>query len=140
MNQRPPAGVFTLSALAVLALAPLRANHRRMAGTPYCALLLALFAGGVAAAVADDEASPAPCGSSPAVVSGWTGREEGIARHGQLPVACLQALVRECSEAAQETFLDGASAALCSIRYEALLRHGFGGDFEALLAWWRRRR
>lgn len=36
--------------------------------------------------------------------------------------------------------LDLGSAAICSIGYEALLKRGFNGDFQALIGWWRRQR
>lgn len=108
-----------------------------------CALIsLAAFAGPACAAPepAADESAEVACGGRPLPVSPWSGREAAIASQGALPPTCLQALVRECADAAQENFLDGGTAAACSVRYEALLRHGFGGDFEALLAWWRQQR
>jgi hypothetical protein len=59
-----------------------------------------------------------------------------LAEYQRLPQHCLQALVTTCSEAANRTFLDFGSAAVCSFAYEALLTQGFGGDLRALLAWW----
>jgi hypothetical protein len=55
----------------------------------------------------------------------------------QLPEACLKALFMACDEDANRRILDPGSAAICSIGYEALLKRGFGGDFHALLGWWR---
>lgn len=88
---------------------------------------------------------PANCGSlgsqdAALLAAPWANREASLQAHGRLPPACLQALVRQCLQASEARFLDGGSAALCSVRYEALLRHGFEGDFEALMAWWRRQR
>lgn len=45
-----------------------------------------------------------------------------------------------CSGAAIRQHLDRAGVAACSIGYDVLLRHHFGGDFDALLAWSRRQR
>ena len=89
--------------------------------------------------VAGAPAAPVPAREcpSPPGLSPWTDRVEAIRQHGELPQACLKALMRECSRASEQAMLDGDQAITCSIRYEALLRHGFGGDFEALLAWWR---
>ena len=60
-----------------------------------------------------------------------------ISRYEQLPELCLKDMFLACSEAAGETLLDGGSAAACSLNYEALLRRSFGGDFNALMVWWR---
>jgi hypothetical protein len=56
----------------------------------------------------------------------------------QLPERCLKALFIECAEDAGVRILDLGTAAVCSIGYEALLKRGFGGDFHALVGWWRR--
>lgn len=64
-------------------------------------------------------------------------RARTLARFEQLPVGCLNVLFLRCSRDAGERFLDLGDAAVCSIGYEALLRRGFDGNFEALLAWWR---
>ena len=67
-------------------------------------------------------------------------RGETLAWFEQMPERCLKSLFMECADAASERFLDLGSAAICSIGYEALLKQGFGGDFHALIAWWRRER
>lgn len=72
--------------------------------------------------------------------AGLLDREESIRAHGRLPTPCLMALVRDCGDAANEAILGVDEAITCSIRYEALLRHGFGGSFPQLLQWWRSRR
>ncbi|MFD0667129.1 hypothetical protein ACT80S_05390 [Ramlibacter sp. MAHUQ-53] len=103
-----------------------------------CLLALSALLGGALEAAAE----PAPqgvladCGGTLAPPDPWSAREAAIAAYARVPPACLRSLVRACSEAAAASFLDGGTAAVCSVRYEALLRHGFGGDFRALLAWW----
>jgi hypothetical protein len=65
-------------------------------------------------------------------------RERTISSLKQMPESCLKSLFIDCSRAADESFLDLGSAAYCSMGYEALLSKGFGGNFHALLGWWRR--
>jgi hypothetical protein len=67
-------------------------------------------------------------------------REGTIFSLQQMPESCLKSLFIECSHAAGERILDLGSAAFCSMGYEALLSKGFGGNFHALLGWWRRER
>lgn len=64
-------------------------------------------------------------------------RERRIAQYEALGRPCLEALTIACSSAADRALLDTQAAFECSIGYEALLRRGFDGDFQALLAWWR---
>lgn len=77
----------------------------------------------------------APAGASDPL----TDRAGLLASYEQLPRHCLQELFAACSDASSRTMLDFGSAATCSLSYEALLRQQFGGDFHALLAWWRGR-
>ena len=63
-----------------------------------------------------------------------------LAQYERLPRACLHEIFVACSAAANEALLDFGSAAVCSFGYEALLRQGFGGNFPALMAWWRTQR
>lgn len=67
-------------------------------------------------------------------------RQGTLAQFERLPQPCLKELFRQCTDAAGDTLLDLGSAAACSIGYEALLRQGFGGNFQALMAWWRSER
>lgn len=67
-------------------------------------------------------------------------REETLAQFEALPPACLKSMFMACTAAASETFMDLGSAATCSIGYEALLKRGFDGNFNALMAWWRAER
>ena len=64
-------------------------------------------------------------------------REAMLKQYEQLPHSCLRAIVQLCTEASRTMLLDQGTAAACSFGYEALLSQGFGGDFHALLAWWR---
>lgn len=64
-------------------------------------------------------------------------RAELLAEFERLPRQCLEGIFRECTAASSRGFLDLGGAAVCSFGYEALLRQGFGGNFHALLAWWR---
>ena len=52
-------------------------------------------------------------------------------------VAELKTVYLTCEQAASRTILDMAAAAFCSRYAEELLRRGFAGDFNLLLAWWR---
>jgi hypothetical protein len=79
-----------------------------------------------------------PAGLAPAHPLG--SREETLAQFEALPPACLKSMFMACTAAASETFMDLGSAATCSIGYEALLKRGFDGNFNALLAWWRAER
>ncbi|TFY98369.1 hypothetical protein [Ramlibacter humi] len=64
-------------------------------------------------------------------------RDERIRQYENLGEPCLKRLLVECNAAASRQLLDEGQAFACSIGYEALLKRGFGGDFQAMLAWWR---
>lgn len=66
-------------------------------------------------------------------------RLERISQYEGLGEHCLKRLLVQCQAAADRDLLDTATAHACSIGYEALLRRGFGGNFQAMLAWWRSR-
>lgn len=82
---------------------------------------------------------PAPARCEPPAHAGppILGRQERIAQYEALGEQCLKQLTVACSDAASRRLLDADNAFACSIGYEALLRRGFGGDFHAMLAWWR---
>lgn len=65
-------------------------------------------------------------------------RNGTIAAFERLPEACLKRVLIACHREAGRRLLDLGSAAMCSMNYEALLRKSFGGDFNALMAWWQR--
>jgi hypothetical protein len=54
-----------------------------------------------------------------------------------LSVDRLKAAYLECDLWARTTLIDSGTAGLCSTIGEELMRRGFDGDFDALLAWWR---
>ncbi len=108
-----------------------RRGHRLLATACAWGGLMALVPGSAWA-----QAEPHPCPSQIPEAGFLTDREGSIRAQKQLPQACLKSLVRQCDVDAESGFLDGASAATCSLRYEALLRHGFQGDFQSFLRWW----
>jgi hypothetical protein len=61
-----------------------------------------------------------------------------IASFERLSDTCLKRIAIECSDATNEHVLDLGAAAICSMGYEALLAKSFGGNFQAMLAWWQR--
>jgi hypothetical protein len=105
-----------------------------------CAAVLA--ASGAAAQSAPPASGPTP---APACVepvhagNPLLEREARIAQFESLGEQCLKRMLVTCNAAASRELLDAGQAFSCSIGYEALLRRGFGGDFQAMLAWWRSR-
>lgn len=103
--------------------------------------LRCLALGAVLAAAGTAGASgPASECKPPARADPLADRAGTLAQYERLPRACLVSLFQHCSRAAGEALLDPGSAAVCSFGYEALLRQGFGGDFGAMMAWWRSQR
>jgi hypothetical protein len=102
-----------------------------------CAAALALLPASAQAqaAAAQAAACQAPEYDGPLLLN----RQERITQYEGLGEHCLKRLVEECNSAASRQLLDAGSAFACSIGYEALLKRGFGGDFQAMLAWWRNR-
>jgi hypothetical protein len=52
----------------------------------------------------------------------------------------LKAMYLRCSRDSSQRMLGFGEAARCSIGHEVLKKRSFGGDFNALLAWWRTHR
>jgi hypothetical protein len=79
------------------------------------------------------------CAPALAQPSGWA---EGDlrARIERLGEPELKALYLSCCDESERRILDFEEAVRCSIAAEALKRRSFGGDFGALLAWWRLQR
>jgi hypothetical protein len=102
-----------------------------------CAVAL-WVAGAGASAFADPPASG--CQVPPSQVDPFFDREATLSRYEQLPQYCLKAMFMQCAAQANRQVLDFDSAATCSIGYEALLKRGFSGDFQALMVWWRTQR
>ena len=86
------------------------------------------------------ETLPDRCELPAADVDPLTDRAGILAQYERLPQPCLRALFAACSVAAGRGLLDFSSAAACSFAYEALLKEAFGGNFRALMAWWRAQR
>lgn len=89
------------------------------------------------AAPARAEIQSAGCDSADQQPISLTDRGAALAQFERMPQSCLRAIVRQCTAAAGDAMLDVATANACSFGYEALLKKGFGGDFQAMLAWWR---
>ena len=104
-----------------------RAAARLFSAGPLVLVLAGATSSSQAQAQCPEFAAPMPL---------WSDREASIRLQEQLPDACLKRLVRQCDADAEAGLMDAGSAAVCSVRYEALLRHGFRGDFRALLQWW----
>ncbi len=111
---------------------PIRSITVRCRGAGWLGLAGLALAGGAAPLPA-----LASCPAQLPAVTPWSDREAGLHAQEQLSDTCLKRLVRECDADAEAGFLDGGSAATCSVRYEALLRQGFQGDFHSFLRWWR---
>lgn len=104
------------------------------------AMLAAALAGSPALVQAQDWPRPTPACQEPEYQgSMMLNREERISQFEGLGEQCLKRLLVECNAAASRQLLDMSSAFSCSLGYEALLKRGFGGDFQAMLAWWRTR-
>ena len=58
----------------------------------------------------------------------------------QLPEPALKTMYLRCARVSSERLLSLAEAIKCSTAADVLKRRSFGGDFEAMLAWWRRHR
>jgi hypothetical protein len=54
-----------------------------------------------------------------------------------LPLTELEQAFWFCDHAATTRGIEATPAELCSDIYDALKTHKFGGDFDALLEWWR---
>lgn len=54
-----------------------------------------------------------------------------------VPISQLKDSYLACERMALRGALDPGTAAVCSAHYEALLKRGFDGDFDRMLAWWR---
>jgi hypothetical protein len=76
---------------------------------------------------------------------GWLGlgmlgrREELLAHFDSLPEANLKALFMSCSKESSRRVMGADEGALCAMAWDELLER-FGGDVDALLAWWRGQR
>jgi hypothetical protein len=67
-------------------------------------------------------------------------RDQLIAQFQKLPRPQLEAVFMRCSHESSRRLLDMNEGVMCAMAWDALLQRGFGGDVNALLAWWRARR
>jgi hypothetical protein len=63
--------------------------------------------------------------------------EASLSPDAAVPLAQLKRQYLACDAAASQRLMGSGEAAVCSVVSERLLREGFGGDFDALLSWWR---
>ena len=80
----------------------------------------------------------APAGADD--LAAWRERDPVRAHVARLPDPDLERLFLRCESESSERMMDFSEAALCSISLETLKQRRFGGDFNALLAWWRLQR
>jgi hypothetical protein len=104
------------------------------------AVVTALPSAAATGSLADDGSSPAACELPGAGTDPFADRAGLLAQYEQLPHPCLEEIFSACAVASGQTLLDLGSAAVCSFGYEALLSQRFGGNFPALVAWWRSQR
>jgi hypothetical protein len=102
-------------------------------------LMAALWMVGASAGFPAGAQSPACAVPDASAEHPLLGRQERLAQFETLPETCLKTMVVECSTVASQQMLDAASAASCSMSYEALLKRSFNGNFQEMLAWWRSR-
>lgn len=60
-----------------------------------------------------------------------------LAAVSALPLERLKSTYLACDRASSQAMLDAATFSRCAMVGETLLRRGFDGDFERLIAWWR---
>lgn len=70
-------------------------------------------------------------------LSTWRERDTMRAHIEGLPDPDLERLFLRCSRESSERLMGFGEAAVCSFGFEALKKRKFGGDFNAMLAWWR---
>jgi hypothetical protein len=103
---------------------------------PSHALRLLVATAVLAAASAGADPLPDPCPLPGDSAHPLADRAGLLAQYERLPHACLQELVRACTEVSNRALMDFGTASACSFGYEALLSQRFGGNFQALMAWW----
>jgi hypothetical protein len=67
----------------------------------------------------------------------WRDREQWVARAERVAEAELKTQYLRCARESSRRLLGFDEAAVCTIVGDALKARSFGGDFNALLAWWR---
>jgi hypothetical protein len=72
-----------------------------------------------------------------AVVHTAPARAQAVVALSQAPVERLKRLYLECDRVTSRERVDATQFAQCAMVGDELLRRGFDGDFDRLLAWWR---
>lgn len=85
-------------------------------------------------------ASAAALGQAQPEASAWRDRERLLAHFELVGEVNLKAVYLRCARESSQRLLGFEEAARCSIAGEVLKSRHFGGDFNALLAWWRQHR
>lgn len=67
----------------------------------------------------------------------WRDLDQLRAHFERLPERELERSFLRCARESSQRLMGFDDAALCSAGFEALKKRKFGGDFDALLAWWR---
>ncbi len=67
-------------------------------------------------------------------------REPLLAVFDAMPEARLKATFLRCDQESSQRVLDLGEAVPCAMAWDTLLKREFGGDVDALLAWWRAHR
>ena len=63
--------------------------------------------------------------------------ERIFAAFERLPIRNLESAYLHCARESEQRMLSVDEAAFCSIGSEVLKKRRFGGDFDAMLAWWK---
>ena len=71
------------------------------------------------------------------LLAGPAGAEPMCASVAALSLDHLKTTYLACDKAATEAVLDASTYQRCAVVGEELLKRGFDGDFERMLAWWR---
>jgi len=77
---------------------------------------------------------------APSMTAVLAQREEMIAAFEAMPQAPLQRLFLRCARESSERLFDVGEAVPCAMAWDALLKRGFDGNVDGLLAWWRAHR
>lgn len=117
-----------------------------MNGIKQSALACALIGGAIAfspmaaSSGAQPDETSSGCTLPAAVNHPMMERDGGLAHYASMPEPCLKTMYLYCSAASEQVVLGQHAMMVCSMGHEALLKRVFGGDLDALLAWWRMHR
>lgn len=98
------------------------------------------FSGVAAASATGSAQSSSGCTMPAGLNHPLTDRDGGLAQYAGMPESCLKIMYLYCSAESERVVLGQQAMMVCSLGHEALLKRVFGGDLDALLAWWRTHR